>query len=387
MTFLKRKQLTGIAFFLLLILFIVGCSQPQKQKRHLIQFIYTSDSHFGITRAFFQGDTNVYSNVVNAAMVKKMNSLPGLTLPNDSGVNAGNPVGEIDYLINTGDIANRSEPGIQTASVSWNQFITTYVNGLTTRNLEDQRSKIWLIAGNHDVSNAIGHYRIPSAQTDNASMVGIYNYMFPEHPLTSASFSYSKDKIHYSKDVDGIHFLFLNMWPDSTERIWMKQNLKTVSDSTPVLIFTHDEPNVEAKHFSNPNGKHNINATDKFENLLGEFFKDGNNISFPSTIEQRGFVSFLKKHKNIKVYFHGNDNENRYYDYHGPDNDIDLKVIQVDSPMKGDISRHDETKLSFQLVSIDPDQKRLTVRECLWNSDPGHPEKSIVWGAKTTIQL
>lgn len=381
------KTRFGIFVFSLLVLFFVSCNQPKNQKSHIIQFVYTSDSHFGIKRITFQGDSNVYSNVVNAAMVQKINSLPSLTLPNDSGVNAGNLVGEIDYLINTGDIANRSEAGIQTATVSWNQFKAIYVDSLTIKTNQNQRSEIWLLPGNHDVSNAIGHFKIPTANTDNASMVGIYNFMFPNNPKTSANYNFSTDKIHYSKDVDGLHFLFVQMWPDSCERIWIENDLKTVSDSTPVLLFTHDEPNVEAKHFTNPNGKHDINPTDKFENLLGEVFKDGKSMTDSSNIEQREFTSFLKRHKNIKVYFHGNDNENRYYTYHGPDNDVNLKIIQVDSPMKGNYSKSDEAKLSFQFVSIDAEKKVMTVRECLWNSDPSNPKKPVVWGAKTNIQF
>lgn len=383
---LKKLNRTG-RIFLLPVLFILlfGCIRnPQPT---IVQFVYTSDSHFGITRTTFQGDSNVYANVVNAAMVKKINSLTGLTLPNDFGVNAGKNVGGIDYLINTGDIANRSEKNIQKATDSWQQFVDVYLNGLTTKNNSEKATKIWLLPGNHDVSNAIGHYHISVEKKDNASMVGIYNHMFATNQKTDSSFNFHTNKIHYSKDITGLHFIFVQMWPDSCERIWMEEDLKSVSDSTPVLLFTHDEPNVEAKHFTNPNGNHDINTTDKFENLLGEVFKDGKDISISSDIEQREFAAFLKKHRNIKIYFHGNDNENRYYTYHGPDNDVNLKIIQVDSPMKGNYSSTSESKLSFQLVTINIPKKELTVRECLWNKNPTHPELPVVWGESTTISL
>lgn len=366
---------------------VSACSNLWKPSQRTFQFIYTSDSHFGITRPTFQGNSNVGAYIVNGAMVQKMNSLPKMHFPEDNGVNAGKIVGGIDYLINTGDIANRSESGIQNAAVSWAEFTNVYLNGLNTLDNEKQKTKIWLLPGNHDVSNAIGQYHIPAKQTDNSSMVGIFNYMYPTCQTTKKDYSYSSGRIHYSKDIAGIHFLFVCMWPDSCERVWMAQNLKSVSDTTPVLLFVHDEPNVEAKHFTNPNDVHNINSTDKFENLLAEVFKDGKDISAESKIEQRGFVSFLKAHGNIKVYFHGNDNENRYYEYHGPDNDIDLKIIQVDSPMKGNISANDETKLSFQVVSVNPEQKVMTVRECLWNSDPARPDAHIKWGESITISL
>ena len=42
----------------------------------------------------------------------------------------------------------------------------------------------------------------------------------------------------------------------------------------------------------------------------------------------------------------------------------------------------DETLMSFIVVTIEPENRRLTARECLWNADraPG-----IKWGATATI--
>jgi predicted MPP superfamily phosphohydrolase len=384
----EKSSVLVFSIILLLVLSTLGCnSAKENQNSTLIQFVYTSDSHFGITRPTFMGDTNVTSFMVNTAMIAKINALPKLVLPNDSGINAGKIVGGIDYLINTGDIANREVEGVQSATKSWKQFTEVYINGITLLNNKNLKTEMYLIPGNHDVTNAIGFYKKMDPPTDNASMVGIYNYMFPSSPKTSANYNYATDKIHYSKNISGIHFVFLNIWPDSSERIWLANDLKNINDTIPVLLFTHDEPNVEPKHFTNPNGKHDINAKDKFENLLPEIFKDGNKIKYPSIIEQRALVAFLKIHKNIKVYFHGNDNENRYYDYTGPDNDIALKTIQVDSPMKGNYSRKDETKLSFQLVTINTKLMELTVRECLWNSKKCTQNMPIVWGKSITISL
>jgi len=366
---------------------MVSWSKDSKQNQKLVQFVFTSDSHFGVKRITFQGDSNVFANVVNAAMVSKMNSLQYATLPNDGGVNAGKIIGGIDYLINTGDIANREEKGIQNSATSWNQFTTVYLNGANLKNRLNQKAEILLLAGNHDISNAIGHYKEMKPLTDNCSMVGIYNYMFPSTPKTTYNYQYSTDKVHYSRDIAGIHIVFLNMWPDSCERIWIEKDLKAVSKTEPVLLFTHDQPNVESKHFTNPNGSHTINSADKFENIIPEVFKDGVKTSDPSVIEQRSFVAFLKAHQNIKAYFNGNDHENIFYDYKGPDNDINLKTFQVDSPMKGNISGHDESKMSFQFVTIDTQTKTMTVRECLWNAVPSNPSAPIVWGASMTISL
>jgi hypothetical protein len=374
----------------MLALFVVSCSDDTTNSTPTpttIQFVYTSDAHFGITRASFQGAVNVDANIVHTALVTKINTISTLILPSDNGVQAGKTVGGIDYFINTGDYANREETGVQSATASWGQFNAAYLNGLTLKNSNSQKTGVLLLPGNHDVSNAIGYYKTMSPLTDNGAMVGVYNYMFPSNPKTTATYNYSTDKVHYSKDISGIHLVFVNIWPDSSERVWIENDLKSVSTSTPVILFTHDQPSVESKHLTNPNGTHDINKTDKFENLIPEMFKDGLTISDPSNIEQKGFATFLKAHSNIKAYFHGNDNENKYYDYKGPDNDVTLKTFQVDSPMKGNISGTDETKLSFQLITIDTQAKTMTVRECLWNSTPTNPNSSIVWGSSITISL
>ena len=52
----------------------------------------------------------------------------------------------------------------------------------------------------------------------------------------------------------------------------MEKDMASVRTTTPVIIFTHDPPDGDYQHFSNPNGSHDINETDKFENLLDEVF-------------------------------------------------------------------------------------------------------------------
>ena len=109
----------------------------------------------------------------------------------------------------------------------------------------------------------------------------------------------------------------------------------------PAFIFTHDPPEADAKHFTNPDGKHDI-----------------------------------------KAYFHGDMNYNEFYTWKGVDGSISLPVFRVDSPMKGFDSSSDETLMSFIVVTIEPENMRLTARECLRNADraPG-----IKWGATATI--
>jgi hypothetical protein len=360
-------------------------------KNHLIQIVFTSDAHYGITRNSFRGHTNVEGHTVNSAMIHEINTLPGVILPNDGGINSGKNTGAIDYVIEGGDIANRMEIPHQSAAISWAQFDTDYIKGITLQNHLGAPTQFFMIPGNHDITDAIGFYRPMKPITDATSMVNIYNLMMkPSKAKTIKTYDYKKDKINYSKNIGGIHFMFITLWPDSSERIWMKKDLATISTKTPVIIFTHDQPECEAKHFTNPVKVRGINATDKFEDLLEESYKDGMAVpadEAKTVKEQQGWVNFLKRHKNIKAYFHGNDNFNQYYNYKGPDGTASLPVFRVDSPMKGKYSSKDETKLSFQLVTIDTITLTMTVRECLWNTDPAHPGKNIQWGESKTMRL
>lgn len=357
----------------------------------ILQIVFTSDAHYGITRSEFRGEANADAHTVNAAMITKINTISAMTLPKDGGVNAGKKTGGIDYVIQAGDITNRMEIPHQSAASSWSQFDLDYIKGLTLINQHGRPSKLLILPGNHDATNTIGFYRPMHPDRDPTSMVNIYNLMLePGTPKTNETYDYRKDKINYSKNLNGIHFVFLTIWPDSAERIWMEKDLNTVPGYLPVIVFVHDQPEGEAKHFTNPNAGHSINANDKFENLVTEQYKDGLKADADgglTAIEQRGWVSFLKKHPNIKAYFHGNSNFNEFYVYSGPDNNIALNSFRVDSPMKGKYSSKDETKLSFQLITIDTRSEAMTVRECLWNTDPGHPEIPLLWGDSKTIYL
>jgi len=55
--------------------------------------------------------------------------------------------------------------------------------------------------------------------------------------------------------------------------------------------------------------------------------------------------------------------------------------------MKGEYSAKDETLLSFQLISLDAKNQQLTVRECLWNTQPLNAESKVVFGKSATISL
>ena len=99
--------------------------------------------------------------------------------------------------------------------------------------------------------------------------------MTPARPRTTATYDYARDRVLYSRDIGGIHFVFITSGRTRHARAWMENDLAARGRTTPVVIFTHDQPDAQAKHFINPNGAHDINATDKFENLLADRFADG----------------------------------------------------------------------------------------------------------------
>jgi len=385
-----NKVLSALTIAGTIILFSAKCFSQGKSSG-IINMIFTSDAHYGITRPKFRGDSNVISYKVNAALVKQVNAVPGLALPADNGIGSGKSVGAIDYVIEGGDIANRMEPPVQTAAASWAQFEHDYMQSLNVKGHNGLPARLFMVPGNHDISNSIGYPRKMQPATDPSSMVQIYNLMMkPAKPLTNAEYDYKKDKINYSYNIKGIHIMFITLWPDSAERIWMQKDLDTVAKNTPIIIFTHDQPECEAKHFTNPVPPHNMTKENKFEDLAEEYYKEGTVASKDdgaTAIEQRGWVKFLKAHPNIKAYFHGNSNWNEFYIYHGPDNDVNLNTFRVDSPMKGEYSRKDETLLSFQLISLDTQTQTMTVRECLWNTKPSDPDQKVVFGKSKTVSL
>jgi len=377
---MKKLIITIACFFL----GAIGYGQD-----NIIQFVFCSDLHFGLTKPVFRNRINVSAAEVNKAMVAKMNTITSMTLPDDNGIASGKKINGIDAVIITGDICNRQEKDIQSATASWKEFEEDYIRGLHLTDKKGNKIKLLLTPGNHDISNAIGYHRLMMPLTDKASLIGIYNLMIqPSVTKTENNFNYSVDKIHYSKNIGGIHLVFVDAWPDSAERVWMEKDLQSVSISTPVFLFTHSMPDVEARFFVNPNGDHSINEKDKFENLVTEGFKDGISVEDKAISEQRALASFIKIHPNIKAYFHGHSNYTEYYNWTGPDQNISLPCFRADSPMKGRYSSKDETKLAFELITIDTEKKIMTVRECLWNANPSNSSANdLNWGVSINTSL
>jgi hypothetical protein len=365
----KHFSFVGLA---LLFIFVTEVTNAQL-KDSTIHFIFTSDVHFGLTKQEFRGKQQVPAIDINKAMIQAMNQISANQMH----------VGGIDALIITGDIANRMENGVQTATKSWNQFKEVFIDSNHMQKSNGTKSDLLVVPGNHDMSNAIGFHRPMEPKKDPASMLGIYNLMFPKNKVSK--FDSSLTRIHYSRDIKGVHFIFLSLYPDSAERVWMEKDLKNIPLTTPVFLFAHSIPDVEPRFFENPNGIHDINEEDKFENLVPERYKDGRDVKGETTIEQNEFVEFIKKHSNIKIYFHGHENWTEYYQYTGPDKNINLTCIRTDSPMKGRVSLKDETKLAFEMVTINTNTGTLTVREVLWNNNTSADQ--INWGLTNTISL
>ena len=71
---LLNKGLMGAVAALLLLMSLLAPARAE-----LVQFVYTSDQHYGITRKAFRGLDKVSSREVNAAMVQAINTLPGIS--------------------------------------------------------------------------------------------------------------------------------------------------------------------------------------------------------------------------------------------------------------------------------------------------------------------
>lgn len=363
-----------------------------------VTFVFTSDVHFGLARGRFRGASYVPSRVVNAAEVQKINLLTGTRFPKDGGLRSGEPIGAVDFMVITGDIANRQElypVHIQPAAASWAEFEQTYIDGLRLRNGAGEPSPLFLVPGNHDVSNAIGAITRLVPARDATSMVQIYNRMMhPATPLTVATFQYPRDMVIYSRELGGVHGIFLTLWPDSPARAWIDRDLATVPATEPVFIFCHDLPAVDPKHLRNPNGDHGLHADDGFENLLTDMYADGGKATHGITpngdtiVEQRAFAAFLRRHRNIVCYFHGHENFNEVYTWKGPEGDLRLRVFRVGSPIKGTTAK-EEAKLSFQVVTYNAAEHRLTDRECLWNARGAKdgPTAPVAWGEIKTVDF
>ena len=196
----------------------------------ILRFVYCSDLHYGLEREFRGGRAT--SSEVNRAMLEAFPMLEEALLPKDGGVLAGEAFGEADFVVCTGDIANRMQDGVQTAAKSWAEFERDWLGALDV--------PLYLVPGNHDISNAIGYPKGLEPGLDATAAAEIYNRaMEPDTLRTAATFDYSRDKVHYVVDCGGLRLAFVGMWLDAGMRAWFDREV--AADSlTPVFVFTHE---------------------------------------------------------------------------------------------------------------------------------------------------
>ena len=123
------------------------------------------------------------------------------------------------------------------------------------------------------------------------------------------------------------------------------------------------------------------NAADRFENLLADTAR-ARSVEEDATGNWRDLEQFFSRRPMIKAYFHGDKNYCEFYTWTGVDGSIRLPVFRVDSPMKGEFSAGDEALLSFLVATVDMEARRLTVRECLWNTEG---RTAVRWGSVCAI--
>lgn len=376
---LLNKGLMGAVVALLLLMSLLVPARAE-----LVQFVYTSDQHYGTPVRHSVGWTKFPPAKSTQRWCRPSIRFPGSRFPRTA-ASGRTAVQWADAVISTGDIANRMEGTderlIPSATECWALFEKQYINGLSLKDRAGKAAEVLAIPGNHDVTNAVGFYKAMAPAKDNGSLLAMYNRA-NNTSMSPEAFDAKRDKVFLNREYGGVRLLFVQMWPDSAARAWLDAQLANVPSGKPVLLFTHDQPDIEAKHLINPNGSGDINAKDKFENLVSDVSSVQKAKEVPVK-EHRELAAFLKKHPSIVAYFHGNENYNEFYTWGGPDNDIAMPVFRVDSPMKGNASSKDEKLLSFQVVSIDTDARKMTVREALWNADPKHP--AITWGESKTI--
>lgn len=189
------------------------------------RFVYCSDLHYGLTREF-RGRSGVTASEVSRAMLAAIGQLPATFLPDDGGVGAGTLAGKPDFVVCTGDIANRMEKGVQPAAQSWAQFCRDWgaVSDIP----------LYLVPGNHDVSNAIGYTKPLTPPRDATSAAGIFNRaMRPATAVGEADFDYARDRVRYVVPLDGVRLVMIGMWPDTLARGWFEREVAARDSVTP----------------------------------------------------------------------------------------------------------------------------------------------------------
>jgi len=102
----------------------------------------------------------------------------------------------------------------------------------------------------------------------------------------------------------------------------MDADLKKVSASTPVIILRMTSPWSNRSTSPIPTVPTTSIPPTSSRISFSMFKGRKDDTGRRNPMEQRAFASFVKSHSTIVAYFHGNDNDNEFYTYAGPDSTI-----------------------------------------------------------------
>jgi hypothetical protein len=83
--------------------------KPPSPATGSVQFVFSSDAHYAITRPAFRGATDLNARDVNRALEASINALSMATFPPDGGIASGPPVGSVGFFVEGVDVSNREE--------------------------------------------------------------------------------------------------------------------------------------------------------------------------------------------------------------------------------------------------------------------------------------
>lgn len=269
---IRAKMRRFIFSFILLLL----CLSSIVLARDLT-FVVTSDTHFG----YLSDESR------NTEMITTMNNLPSMPYPPE----IAGFVDEPAFVIIAGDLSDSPS--------SWtepNGFLEHYgldgTDGLINYPVYEGR-------GNHDTY---------------AEMIG---WITERH-----------GGLYYSFDVDGIHFVCLDLYPTEEVADWLHDDLAGLSDSnTPIILFQH---------------------------------------YYPSSLNEIMDVIYGY---NILAVFHGHGHNSSHSVYNDPQSDAQYDIFQIGSPTKGSSNY-------FYVVHITNDKMTVVENYCF---EPGQWRNYYIW--------
>ena len=229
----QSRSRPNLRFPLILIVVLLAANSFASARD--LTFFTWSDTHFG---AFD------YSDTTRLKIIEQMNNLPGARYP--PAIFGDTKVAKPAFLLHLGDITEHG-----------------YQSEFNDPNIADQRSylrtikhltatdRIYEVIGNHD-----------SGKSANIRK----------------AFAKRHKNMYYSFDVQGVHFIILDAYhynnsaaPDIDEQQfdWLRNDLKKIKDTTPVIIAMHVQPNSRRK--TNRTARPSDKTSDEIWNIIARF--------------------------------------------------------------------------------------------------------------------